>query len=145
MRVSAAELPLDGATRRCATGLAQGCTWDAPAISCWDHPLGGVQEARCLHGRWERRGAVHLPHALGVSGPSVHKRDDAVLGPGFWPSHDRLKKTDNRLDHFLSREQLVIVVIGVGKYEERLGSYRGIVQTPTVLDGHDAIEPACDG
>ena len=51
---------------------------------------------------------------------------------------------DDRLDHFLSREQLVIIVIGVGKHEERLVSHRGIVEAPTVLDGHDAIAPACD-
>jgi hypothetical protein len=50
----------------------------------------------------------------------------------------------DRPDHFLSREQLVIIVIGVGKHEERLGSHHGIVEAPTVLDGHDAIAAACD-
>ena len=60
------------------------------------------------------------------------------------PSRERLEKTDDRPDHFASREERVIIVIGVGKHEERLGSHRGIVQAPTILDGDDAIAPACD-
>ena len=59
-------------------------------------------------------------------------------------SREWQQKTDNRSDHFASREQLAIVVIGVGKHEERLGSGRGIVEASTVLHGHDCIAPACD-
>jgi hypothetical protein len=51
---------------------------------------------------------------------------------------------DDCPDHFLSCEHLVIIVIGVGQHEERLGSHRGIVGAPTVLDGHDLIAPAGD-
>jgi hypothetical protein len=54
---------------------------------------------------------------------------------------ERLKKTDNRLDHLGSREQLIVVVIGVGKQEERLGSYCGIVQGATRFDRHNSIVP----
>jgi hypothetical protein len=35
-------------------------------------------------------------------------------------------------------------VIGVGQHEKRLGSHRGIVQAPSVVDGHNSIVPACD-
>ena len=51
---------------------------------------------------------------------------------------------DDRPDRFLSCEQLVIIVIGVGQHEQRLGSHHGIVEAPTVFDGHEAIAPACD-
>ena len=66
-------------------------------------------------------------------------------GKGFSsPSRERLKKTGNRLDHLVSREQLVVVVIGVGKDKERLRSLRGLIQTPTVVDRHDSIVPTND-
>jgi hypothetical protein len=62
----------------------------------------------------------------------------------FKLSSQRLEKMDDRQDHFVSCEQLVIIVIGVGQHEERLGSHRGIVEPPTVLPGHDPIAPAGD-
>jgi hypothetical protein len=46
-----------------------------------------------------------------------------------------LKKLDDRLDHLVSREQLIVVVIGVGQEEERLRSDCGFVQAATILDG----------
>jgi len=46
-----------------------------------------------------------------------------------------LKKLDDRLDHLVSREQLIVVVIGVGQEEERLRSDCGFVQATTILDG----------
>ena len=38
---------------------------------------------------------------------------------------ERLKKLHDRPDHFLAREQFVIIVIGVGQHEEHLGSNCG--------------------
>src|SRR5262245_56164665 len=55
------------------------------------------------------------------------------------PSRERLKKTDDRLDHLVACEQLVVVVIGVGKDTERLRSHRRLVQPPTIVDRHDSI------
>jgi hypothetical protein len=47
------------------------------------------------------------------------RRRDALAPEGAGlsrrPSLERLKKTDDRLDHLVSSEQLVVVVIGVGK------------------------------
>ena len=43
-----------------------------------------------------------------------------------------------------SREQLVIVVIGVGDHQECLGSPCRIVETPGVLERDDAVLVACD-
>ena len=57
---------------------------------------------------------------------------------------ERLKKTGNRLDHLVSREQLIVVVIGVGKQKERLGSDCGIVQAATRFDRHNSIVFASD-
>lgn len=71
------------------------------------------------------------------------------LGPGAnellrQPSRQRLKKADNRLDHLVSREQLVFVVIGIESHEERLGSCRGLVEAPTIVDRHDSIASTSD-
>ena len=60
------------------------------------------------------------------------------------PSRERLKKSDNRLDHLVSREQFIVVVIGVGKHEKRLRSHRGIVQATSIFDRHDSTAPASD-
>src|SRR5688572_32763639 len=56
-------------------------------------------------------------------------------------SDERLEKSDNCLNHFVSREQLMIIVIGVRKDEQRLRIHGRIVQSPTVLNGHDSITP----
>ena len=59
-------------------------------------------------------------------------------------SPQRLEEMDDRADHVVSRQQLVIVVIGVGNHEKRLGRRRRRVEASTVFDGHDAIAPACN-
>jgi serine/threonine protein kinase len=51
----------------------------------------------------------------------------------------RLEEPQNRRNHLVSREQIVVIVIGPWDFDERFWSHNRVVETPRVIEGHDGI------